>query len=86
MKNSTQLNLLVDGLYRGSVIYPRIEDINSIDYNYDTYHKFIEINLNCSSCSYSIIGLLGSVIPNIPRNSKKIQVSLNYPKSVASHC
>lgn len=86
MKNSTQLNLSVDGLHRGSLFCPRIDDIHSIDYDYDTYNKLATVDLNCESQVRSLAGVLGSVLPNIPKDSREVRVSLNYSKSVASHC
>lgn len=85
MYNSTQLNLSVNGQYQGSMVCPRIEDIKSIDYDYNTRQKLTAVSLNCESTP-DLNKLLGSVIPNVPGNSKEVRVRLNYPKSVASHC
>lgn len=86
MNGSTQLNLSVDGQYQGSMICPRIEDIKSIDYDYNTHCSLTRVSLNCESQVHDLDKLLGSIIPNVPRNSKEVKVRLNYPKSVASHC
>lgn len=86
MRKSTELNLSIDGFNRGTMAYPRIDGIKSIDYDYDTYYKLAKIDLNCDSKICDLAGMMKAIITNVPSDSREIRVNLNYRNPVALRC
>lgn len=78
MRNSTMLNISIDGLKRFSSIYPKIDGINSINYEYDTYYSLLKVDFSCESKVTDLLSIMKVLVPKLPRKLKELRVNLNH--------